>query len=131
MSENGTNPRAAKAVRAVFAGTLCLEAITVLFVPRAVSQFGDGLTTAKLTYALTLAGLLIITAGLMRHSWALGLGSVLQLGIIGCGVMTNAMYVLGVIFTAIWVYGLRVRGQVLRHYAAMAAAEPEQVDDKE
>ncbi|HVX45430.1 MAG TPA: DUF4233 domain-containing protein [Mycobacteriales bacterium] len=116
------NPRAAKAVRAVFAGTLCLEAITVLFVPRAVSQFGDGLTTAKLTYALALAGLLIVTAGLLRRPWGLGLGTVLQLGIIACGIMTTAMYVLGVIFTAIWVYGLRVRGQVLRHYAAMDAA---------
>jgi len=122
MSEQ-LNPRAAKAIRAVFAGTLTLEAITVLFVPRAVAQFGDGLTTAKLAYALTLAGLLLLTAGLLRFRWGLAVGTVLQLAIIGCGVMTTAMYVLGVIFTAIWLYALRVRGQVLRHYAAMAARQ--------
>lgn len=119
------NPRATKAIRGVFAGILCLEAITVLFVPRAVAQFGDGLTTAKLAYTLSLAGLLIITAGLLRRHWALGLGTLLQLAIIGCGVLTTAMYVLGAVFAAIWIYALRVRTQVLRHYAALAAQRPE------
>lgn len=108
------NPRAARAVRGVFAGTLCLEALTVLFVPRAIAQTGSGLTTSRLVLLLVLAGLLILTAGLLRFPAALVAGSVLQVALVGCGIIVSAMYVLGVIFVGIWIYELRVRAQLLR-----------------
>ena len=109
----GPNPRTARAVRGVFAATLTLEALTVLFVPRAVSQFGSGLTTTKLVILLVLAALFIVAAGLIRRPFGLVLGSVLQLCLIACGVMTNAMYILGVIFGAIWLYELHIRKLLL------------------
>lgn len=109
----GPNPRTVKAVRGVFAATLTLEALTVLFVPRAVAQSGSGLTTTKLVLLFVLAGLLIVAAALIRRPAGLVLGSILQLGLIACGVMTGAMYVLGVIFGAIWLYELHIRRVLL------------------
>lgn len=107
------NPRTVKAVRGVFAATLTLEALTVLFVPRAVAQSGSGLTTTKLVILFVLAALLIAAAALIRRRIGLVLGSILQLGLIACGVLTGAMYVLGIIFAAIWIYELRIRRQLL------------------
>jgi hypothetical protein len=107
------NPRTVKAVRGVFAATLTLEALTVLFVPRAVAQSGSGLTTTKLVVLIVLAVLLIVAAGLIRRPAGLVLGSILQIGLIACGVLTGAMYVLGIIFTAIWLYELHIRRQLL------------------
>lgn len=107
------NPRVVRAVRGVFAATLTLEALTVLFVPRAVAQFGSGLTTTKLVLLISLAVLLIVAAALMKRRAGLVLGSVLQLAIIACGVFTSAMYVLGVIFGAIWLYALQIRRRLL------------------
>ncbi len=107
------DPRTVRAVRGVFAATLGLEALMVLFVPRAIAQTGPGLTTGRLVVLLVLFGLLLVSAFLVPRRAGLVLGSVLQLAVIACGVFTVAMYVLGVIFLAIWIYELRVRVQLL------------------
>jgi hypothetical protein len=109
----GPHPRTVRAVRGVFSATLTLEALVVLFVPRAVAQFGTGLTATKLVILVVLAVLLVATALVVKRRWALVVGSVLQLAIIACGVMTSAMYVLGAIFGAIWLYELQIRKQLL------------------
>lgn len=106
--------RAERAVRGVLAGTLGLEALMVLFVPRAIAQTGPGLTTGRLVILLVLFALLLVTAFVVPRRAGLILGTVLQFAVIACGVLTIAMYVLGVIFLAIWVYELRVRSQLLR-----------------
>jgi hypothetical protein len=101
-------------VRAAFAATLCLEALTVLFVPRAIAQFGPGLTATRLTLLLGLAGLLLVAAFLQGYPAGRLLGSVLQAGVVATGLLTAAMYVLGVLFTAVWLYLLRLRRDLLR-----------------
>ena len=101
-------------MRGAFAATLCLEALTVLFVPRAIAQVGAGLTTARLAFALGLAGALLVTAFLQRSRVGLALGSVLQLGVVATGLLTGAMYVVGALFALIWVYLLRVRRELTR-----------------
>jgi len=106
--------RAARAVRSAFAATLCLEALTLLFVPRAIAQFGPGLTATRLTLVLGLAGLLLVTAFLQRYRAGRLLGSALQAGVVATGLLTAAMYVLGVLFTAVWLYLLRLRRDLLR-----------------
>jgi hypothetical protein len=106
--------RAERAVRGVLAGTLGLEALMVLFVPRAIAQTGPGLTTGRLVVLLVLFALLLVTAFVVPRRAGLILGTVLQFAVIACGMFTLAMYVLGVIFLAIWVYELRVRSQLLR-----------------
>ncbi len=93
---------------------LCLEALTVLFVPRAIAQFGPGLTAGRLTLLLVLAGLLLVTAFLQRGPAGLVLGSVLQLAVLATGLLTGAMYVVGGLFAAVWLYLLRLRRDLLR-----------------
>jgi hypothetical protein len=101
--------RAARAVRGAFAATLCLEAVTVLFVPRAIAQVGPGLTAARLALLLALAGLLILTAFLQRWRAGLVAGSVLQVAVVATGLLTGAMYAVGALFLLVWLYLLRLR----------------------
>jgi hypothetical protein len=103
----------ARAVRGAFAATLSLEALTVLFVPRAIARVGTGLTATRLALTLGLAGLLLVAAFLQRRRAGLVLGSVLQPAVIATGLLTATMYVLGALFAAVWVYLLRVRRALL------------------
>jgi Protein of unknown function (DUF4233) len=51
----------------------------------------------------------ILLAGLIgKHRWALYAGSVLQLMVIAAGVVLPVMYVLGVVFAALWFGGIRL-----------------------
>ena len=57
----------------------------------------------------TIAVLAILLAGLVgrpRKRWALYAGTVLQALVIVSGIMVPAMYILGVIFTALWFTGI-------------------------
>jgi hypothetical protein len=107
------NPRTERAVRGAFAAALTLEALVVLLVPRAIAQFGSGLVGWKLAVLLTLAALLVLAAALLRRRAGLLLGTALQLALIACGFLTGAMFILGVIFTGIWLYLLRLRHDLL------------------
>jgi hypothetical protein len=106
-------PGVARAIRGAFAATLSLEALTVLFVPRAIAQFGEGLTATRLALVLTLSGLLLVAAFGQRRRLGLVLGSLLQPAVIATGLLTGAMYVLGALFAAVWIYLLRVRRNLL------------------
>ena len=49
----------------------------------------------------------VLLAGLIgRYRWALGVGTVLQFVIIAAGIEIPALYVLGVIFCALWFTGI-------------------------
>lgn len=102
-----------RAVHGMLAGTLCLEALMVLFVPRAIAATDDGLGSGRLALLLGLVVLLGVAASMVGRRIGLLLGTALQLAVIACGVMTPVMYVLGVIFAAIWIYELRLRVQLL------------------
>ena len=108
--------RAMRAVRGALAGALLLEAIAVLFVPRAIAPLDDGpgLTGGRLAVLLTVAGLLVVASGLQRRRAGLAIGSALQVAVIATGVLLPAMYVLGVIFAAAWLYLLKVRRDLTR-----------------
>lgn len=88
---------------------LGMEAIVVLLaiVPAKVLEHVNGGTAAAL--GLGIAFLAILFAGLVGRphmGWVLYAGSVLQLLVIAAGVLIPAMYVLGVIFTALWFTGI-------------------------
>jgi hypothetical protein len=106
-------PPAARAVRGAFAATLGLEAVTMLFLPGAIAQFGPGLTAARLALVLGLAGLLIVTALLQRRRAGLVAGSVLQLAIVATGLLSGAMFAVGALFLLVWLYLLRLRRDLL------------------
>jgi hypothetical protein len=78
-------------------------AITIEHLPRGVAGgVGGGLAFA----AIVLAGLV------GRARWALVAGTVLQVLIIAAGVEVTALYVLGVIFTALWFTGIWMAGKL-------------------
>lgn len=111
------------AIRGTLAAALCLEALTVLFAPRAIARVGDGgLTGAKLVVLVVLAAALFVTAGLVKRKAGLVLGSVLQVAVIATGVLVGAMYFLGLLFACVWAYALWVRQEILR--AAERAGAP-------
>ncbi len=66
----------------------------------------------------------LLASGLQRSRAGLVLGSVLQLAVIATGVLLPAMYVLGLIFAAAWLYLLKVRRDLTRATAPPPTPSP-------
>ncbi|MCZ2809865.1 DUF4233 domain-containing protein [Modestobacter sp. VKM Ac-2979] len=105
--------RAGKALGGAAAAILLLEGIAVLFVPRGIAQTGEGLTGTRLTVLLVLAVLLILASGLQRRPQGLVIGSALQVPLLLTGLLSGAMWLVGGVFVAIWLYLLQVRKELL------------------
>jgi len=102
------------------AATLALEAIVLaLSVPVmvTVSEVDRG---AAFGAGLGLAGLAVVTAGLLRYPWAYALGWLVQAGALALGFVTAAMFVLGALFTGLWVLALVLgrRVELIKHQRA-------------
>ena len=102
-----------KATRRALAAILGLEALVVLLVPRAIAFTDAGLGGVKTGLLIALAVLMIVGAGVQRRPWGIGFGSALQLPLIATGVWLPALYVVGGIFAAIWVYLLTLRHELV------------------
>jgi hypothetical protein len=88
---------------------LVMEAVIVLLaiVPAKMMEHVSGGTAAALGGGIALVAILLAgCVGRPRMGWALYAGSALQLLVIASGVVIPAMYVLGVIFTALWFTGI-------------------------
>jgi Protein of unknown function (DUF4233) len=86
-------------MEAVILGLAILPAIVLEHANRPLAGgIGGGLALC----ALLLGGMV----GRPRMGWALKAGTVLQVLVIASGVVVPAMYVLGVIFAALWVTGI-------------------------
>lgn len=105
--------RVAKRLNGAGAAVLILEALVVLFVPRAIAQTGPGLTAWRLSVVLGVAALLIVVAGVQRRAWGPRAGLAAQLPVLATGFFTAAMWVLGVIFLLMWAYLMRIRAELL------------------
>ena len=66
----------------------------------------------------------VLLAGLLRRPWAIAAGSVLQILIIGTGVVVHTMYFLGALFAGLWFLAIFLGRRVERLQAA-AGPEPE------
>lgn len=102
----------ARAVRSVAAATLAMEGLTVLFALAPVARLGGGLTAGRLTALIGLAVLLFATAALLRRPWGYLAGGILQLAVLVAGLLTAAMFVVGIGFGLVWLYVLRLRRTV-------------------
>ena len=96
---------------------LGMEAVVVLLaiVPMKVLEHVHGGTAAAVGFGIAVLAILI--AGLIGRphmGWALYAGSVLQLLVIASGIMIPAMYILGVIFAALWFTGIWLARRVER-----------------
>ena len=106
-----------KDVRRLAAAVLVLEAIVVaLAIPVAIKISGtDGASAGIAGGGLAVACLVL--CGLLRYGWAYYAGTLVQLAAIVAGVWVPLMYVLGVVFAALWVWAIVMP---LRHEARQA-----------
>jgi hypothetical protein len=105
--------RANRATRGALAGVLALEALVTLLVPRALAFTSTGLGVTRTVLLLSLAALMIVAVGLVRRPFGIGFGSALQVLFVLTGVMLVAMFVVGVIFAAIWGRLLMLRHELV------------------
>ncbi|MFI6521080.1 DUF4233 domain-containing protein [Spirillospora sp. NPDC050679] len=88
--------------RRLLSTVLTCEAIVIaLAVPVAVAvQKVDGATAGVVCGGL--AVLCLLTAGLLRFPWGVALGTVVQVLMLATGFMVSTMFILGVVFGALW-----------------------------
>jgi hypothetical protein len=95
-------------MRRMAASVLVFEAFIALFF---------GLVVAKLhpsddwIVAVVLGVVSVLLSGMMRYRWAYAAGWALQVGFVAAGFLVTDMFVLGVIFAAIWWTGLHFGAQ--------------------
>ena len=102
-------PVEGKGIRQLCGTVLIMEAIVIgLAIPVAIvgehanRGLAGGIGGGLAVCALLIGGVV----GRPRMGWALWAGTVLQVLVIAAGVVVPAMYVLGVIFAALWVTGI-------------------------
>ncbi len=105
--------RANRATRSALAGVLGLEAVVVLLVPRAIAYTSSGLGVVRTVILLSLAVLMVLVAAVVRRPWGIGAGSVLQLAFVLTGVLLTAMFIVGLVFAAIWLSLLNLRHELV------------------
>jgi hypothetical protein len=105
--------RADRATRGALAAVLCLEALVVLLVPRAIAFTDTGLGGTRAGLLIALAVIMVAAAGLVRRPWGIGLGSVLQLPFILTGIWLTALFVIAAIFATIWLTLLNLRRELV------------------
>ncbi len=105
--------RVNRATRGALAAVLCLEAFSVLLVPRAIAQTATGLGGVKTGLLIGLAAILVAAAFVQRRRWGIGVGSLLQVAFIAVGVWVYAFFVVGVLFLGVWLYLLNLRHEMV------------------
>lgn len=112
-------------MRTMCAAVLAFEAVVIaLSVPVMITVAGVDRGPA-LGAGLGLAGLAVVTAGLLRYRWAYPLGWLVQVGAIALGVVTAAMFVVGGLFGGLWVLAVVLgrRVEVIKARREADAAE--------
>lgn len=105
--------RADRATRGALAAILGLEAVVTLLVPRALAFSDGGLGVGKTVALITLAVVMIATAGVQRRGWGIAIGSVLQVALLLTGVWLLTMVFIGGVFAAIWARVLLLRRELV------------------
>jgi hypothetical protein len=104
--------RANRATRGALAGVLCLEALVVLLMPRALAQTSGGLGTTKTVVLIVLAVVMVFVGFLLRRRWGIGAGTVLQVLFLATGIWLPAALIASVLLVGVWLYLLNLRSQV-------------------
>jgi hypothetical protein len=116
-AERGRSPR-----RGMCAATLSLEAITLGLTTPVLITVADVDVPVALAIGLGLAVLCLLTAGLLRHEWAYGLGGLIQLAAVGLGFVVGVMFFLGGVFALLWATAYLLGRKIERERAAAYAA---------
>ena len=108
MSWHGV-PLEGKGIRQLCGTVLIMEAVVIglAILPAIVLEHANRSLAGGIGGALAVCALLIGgVVGRPHMGWALWAGTVLQVLVIAAGVVVPAMYILGVIFAALWVTGI-------------------------
>ncbi|MTJ65437.1 DUF4233 domain-containing protein [Nocardia seriolae] len=100
------------------AGTLVLEAITVLLALPVISAVGGGLRWWSVLYVVGLAVIMFLGAGLQRRPWAIPFNLALQVALLLGGFIHLSILVIGVVFVAVWIFVLFLRADVKKRMEA-------------
>ena len=90
-------------MRGLCAAMLVFEAVVIALATPVMIAVEDVQTDVALSVGLGLAFLALLTAGMLRRSWAYVLGHAIQVAIIAMGFLVPAMFLVGVMFAALWV----------------------------
>ena len=112
-----TRPRTPNRLRQLCGTVLIMEAVVIALaiVPAKVLEHVNGSVAGAVGGGLAVVALLL--GGLIGRpgmGWALVAGSLLQIVVISAGVVMHSMYVLGVIFGALWVTGIWLARRIER-----------------
>lgn len=111
--------------RTLAATTLTCEALVVIFAGLVAKDLSSLSLGAALGISAALAVGCLLAAGMLRTRRGYVLGSILQALIFGYGFWVHMMFVVGVIFTALWitalVMGTRAEREAERRWGTPAA----------
>jgi hypothetical protein len=107
-------PDPMKGFRGVMAGTLILEVIVVGLSLIVVQRTGGGLASGKGLLAGGIIVALLVTCGLLRHSWSMWVIGAIQVIMIASFFALVELGVLGIIFGLVWAYLFWLRRDVLK-----------------
>lgn len=113
--------------RAMAAAVLSLQAIVLGLSTPVMISIASVPTRTALAVGLGTALAAFVIAGALRSEWGYRLGYLLQVVAIGLGFVVTAMFVLGVIFAALWVtadlLGRRIEREKAEAWAAYRAQQ--------
>ncbi|QGU05280.1 DUF4233 domain-containing protein [Corynebacterium comes] len=104
-----------KGIRGVMAGTLILEAITILLALTVILKVDDGVhwTTFNWVFITALGLAHVVMAFLQRFSWALPVNLALQVVLLGGFLVHYSVGVIAIIFIIVWWYLLHLRSTLI------------------
>ncbi|WP_425861796.1 DUF4233 domain-containing protein [Arthrobacter sp. TWP1-1] len=116
-------PKKLRSTKMMFASVvLMLEAFVALFLGLALFGIHDK-NPAYLVVAAVLAVLMILACGVIRKTWGIAFGWLLQLALIAGGFWEPSMFIVGVLFTVAWWYALNGGAKIDRENVARAKAQ--------
>lgn len=107
-----------KLLRRLCGTVLIMEAVVIALAitPAVTLEHVRGSVAGAVGGGLAVLGLLLGgMIGRPRKGWVLAAGSVYQALVIAAGVAVPAMYVLGIIFAALWITGIWLARRLQRH----------------
>ncbi len=105
-----------RGIRGVMAGTLVMEAITILLVLTVILRIDDGAywTTFNWVYITVVGVAHLLMAFLQRLRWSLPVNLVLQLFVLAGVFVHPSVGIIAVVFIAVWWYILHLRANLIQ-----------------
>jgi hypothetical protein len=109
-------------MRVMCSGVLALQAVVLGLTTPVLLTLTDVSTGTGLAVGLGLMAAAIVITGLLRFRWAVWGGHLLQVASIGLGFVIPAMFLLGVVFAALWATAVVLGQRIDCEKAARASA---------